>query len=441
MLLALEAAALGHADLRASEELANNARSESGASESADAQMLVAAVSAGVASAWGRLDTALGFAYEAEGLRELGSPASQSSAQWFVAFCMCPVDRLHEAEELFRLAYQAGEDAGSAFDMSLAEASRAAALLALGRLDDAMTTAESASDIPSALRLGLPLGEALRVLAEVHVRRGDLAAAKVVVRRLQPLLASGAATATATWGPALLAEAQGDASRGLDALEEPIALLADHHYRLGVPDPPQLAHVAAMGVAAGKQEAALVAADAAEHLCCSNRNTKNLAGVAAHARGVIERDEPLLRRAVELLSVCERPLATAAAREDLAALHADRDEKDEAIAGLSAAHDAYAACGAELDAARVRGRLRRLGARVRRPFPSRPANGWEGLTPSELAVCRSVAEGLSSNDVAARLYLSVNTVNTHLRHAFTKLAIRSRVELTRIVMTHDSDVD
>jgi DNA-binding CsgD family transcriptional regulator len=40
--------------------------------------------------------------------------------------------------------------------------------------------------------------------------------------------------------------------------------------------------------------------------------------------------------------------------------------------------------------------------------------------------------------VAARLYLSVNTVNTHLRHAFAKLGIRSRVELTRVVMQHDA---
>jgi DNA-binding CsgD family transcriptional regulator len=60
------------------------------------------------------------------------------------------------------------------------------------------------------------------------------------------------------------------------------------------------------------------------------------------------------------------------------------------------------------------------------------------LTASELSVCRLVAEGLTSQHVADRLYLSVNTVNTHLRHAFAKLAIRSRVELARLVLEHDA---
>jgi DNA-binding CsgD family transcriptional regulator len=30
------------------------------------------------------------------------------------------------------------------------------------------------------------------------------------------------------------------------------------------------------------------------------------------------------------------------------------------------------------------------------------------------------------------LYVSPDTINTHLRHAFTKLGIRSRVELARV---------
>ena len=47
-----------------------------------------------------------------------------------------------------------------------------------------------------------------------------------------------------------------------------------------------------------------------------------------------------------------------------------------------------------------------------------------------------VAEGMTSKATADRLYLSVNTVNTHLRLAFAKLGVRSRVELTRIVLTH-----
>jgi DNA-binding NarL/FixJ family response regulator len=45
-----------------------------------------------------------------------------------------------------------------------------------------------------------------------------------------------------------------------------------------------------------------------------------------------------------------------------------------------------------------------------------------------------VAEGLNNNQVAARMYISTHTVAHHLRQAFRKLSIASRVELTRIVI-------
>jgi len=43
---------------------------------------------------------------------------------------------------------------------------------------------------------------------------------------------------------------------------------------------------------------------------------------------------------------------------------------------------------------------------------------------------------MTGKAAAEHLYLSVNTVNTHLRHAFAKLGVRSRIELTRIVLAH-----
>jgi len=43
-----------------------------------------------------------------------------------------------------------------------------------------------------------------------------------------------------------------------------------------------------------------------------------------------------------------------------------------------------------------------------------------------------VAQGATNREVAERLYLSPYTVNSHLRHVFAKLGIRSRVELARL---------
>ena len=47
---------------------------------------------------------------------------------------------------------------------------------------------------------------------------------------------------------------------------------------------------------------------------------------------------------------------------------------------------------------------------------------------------RLVAEGMTNRQVARQLYVSPYTVSTHLRHAFSKLDINSRVELTRIAI-------
>jgi DNA-binding CsgD family transcriptional regulator len=68
------------------------------------------------------------------------------------------------------------------------------------------------------------------------------------------------------------------------------------------------------------------------------------------------------------------------------------------------------------------------------PSPA-PDKGWASLTKAELAVAEIVAEGHTNREAAAQLYVSADTVNTHLRHAFAKLGIRSRVELARLVLT------
>lgn len=43
-----------------------------------------------------------------------------------------------------------------------------------------------------------------------------------------------------------------------------------------------------------------------------------------------------------------------------------------------------------------------------------------------------VIEGASNPEVAQRLSLSPHTVNTHLRHVYSKLGVNSRTELKRV---------
>jgi len=56
-------------------------------------------------------------------------------------------------------------------------------------------------------------------------------------------------------------------------------------------------------------------------------------------------------------------------------------------------------------------------------------NGWvEPLTDRELEILQYVAEGLSNPEIGDRLYLSTNTVKTHLRNIFGKLDVNNRIQ-------------
>jgi two-component system response regulator NreC len=59
------------------------------------------------------------------------------------------------------------------------------------------------------------------------------------------------------------------------------------------------------------------------------------------------------------------------------------------------------------------------------------------LTDRELDVLRLIALGHTNNEIAAQLYLSVRTVETHRAHIQQKLGMSSRAELVRYALDHD----
>ena len=131
-----------------------------------------------------------------------------------------------------------------------------------------------------------------------------------------------------------------------------------------------------------------------------------------------------------------RPLELAAALEDLGA-ELTATDRESAVDLLGRTLALYTELGATWDAGRVRSRLRELGVRRRLVAAEPEANGWTALTTSELMVARLVAEGLTNREVAERLFVSPHTVNSHLRHVFSKLGITSRVELARVARDYE----
>jgi DNA-binding CsgD family transcriptional regulator len=194
-------------------------------------------------------------------------------------------------------------------------------------------------------------------------------------------------------------------------------------------------------VRAGRQlgdlELAEGAGTAARRRADLNPGCISLAGVAAHATSLHLDDIEGMKSASEMLAPGPRPLAACSAFEDLGRLLAESGRRPEAVAALGRSLEFATGAGAVWDARRIRQRLRALGVRRRLAVPTRPNNGWEALTPAELAVALHAGRGMTNREAAETLFVSPHTVGAHMRHVFEKLGIRSRVELARVVSARE----
>ena len=97
----------------------------------------------------------------------------------------------------------------------------------------------------------------------------------------------------------------------------------------------------------------------------------------------------------------------------------------EARARLNEALTLFEELGTTVWSRRTAAELAATGARARRRKDAARAE----LTPQELVVARLVVRGHTNREVATQLFLTTNTIETHLRHIFQKLGVRSRTEL------------
>jgi DNA-binding CsgD family transcriptional regulator len=94
-------------------------------------------------------------------------------------------------------------------------------------------------------------------------------------------------------------------------------------------------------------------------------------------------------------------------------------QKSAARASLGQALAIFEQLGAPLWADKVRRELSKIAARV--PL--------EGLTETQGRVAALIARGQTNREIAAAMFVTENTVQTHVRHIFQKLGVRSRTEL------------
>jgi len=347
------------------------------------------------------------------------------------------VARLGEAFALIDAGMQAAQRDGISANIRVWSMMRFRALFCSGRLADARAEAEATIEMADEIgdgSYGYINHVARYVLARIALHTGDpagLAQARRTAVRLGQEQESPSSQRLGAWLMALVADADGDtepAERiGVHALDPlacgPLSTTSPRMYA-------DSATVTRILLAAGRPADAESVVARLEDFAARHPDFPFLDCAARHARAVLDGDPDIALRAAALSSGDPRPLVRAAVLEDAGRLLPEA-RAAEAIPLLETALASYAAAGAERDAARVRSLLRARGIRPAAGGP-RSAPAWPELTESEFAVVSLVAQGATNREVAEHLYLSPYTVNSHLRHVFTKLGIRSRVELARL---------
>jgi DNA-binding NarL/FixJ family response regulator len=88
----------------------------------------------------------------------------------------------------------------------------------------------------------------------------------------------------------------------------------------------------------------------------------------------------------------------------------------------------------------VRRELRKLGARVEpRRAAGDAAEGVASLSSREREIADLVTDRRTNKEIAAELFLSEKTIESHLRNVFAKLGVRSRVQVARVIERERAD--
>ena len=144
-------------------------------------------------------------------------------------------------------------------------------------------------------------------------------------------------------------------------------------------------------------------------------------GLAAAAQGAVDDAASLLQDAVAHHERVHDTFGRARALLALGVVRRRQRQKRASRDAIGAALAGFEELGAATWVAKARAELGRIGGRTRE----------KGLTAAESRVSTLVAEGRTNREVAAALFLSERTVETHLSHVYAKLGVRSRTELAR----------
>lgn len=126
-----------------------------------------------------------------------------------------------------------------------------------------------------------------------------------------------------------------------------------------------------------------------------------------------------------MLAGSEARLKYARALVDLGAAHRRANRRIEARGPLREGVDLAGRIGAFGLASKANAAIAATGARPRKVVQT----GLDALTASERRVAQLAAEGMSNEEIAQTLFVTIKTVEVHLNLAYRKLDISSRAQL------------
>lgn len=326
------------------------------------------------------------------------------------------LDRSDEAEHVLRSGLAGSRERGVIAHAPMYHAELATLLYTVGRWDDALTEAETGMDLVDETGVRDFVGTCVGVRARISLHRQLNDDADALIETLgRPSSDARIDGELVAWVAAeLCADDDGQLRKQLECWDARASVRGLGAWRMLGPDLVRLA------VRSGQSAIGKRVADEIDQLVALAPDVPGARVAGLRARLLLGgADSASTGELIGAARSLPSPLERAAAYEDAAT-----------IESLHEAVEIWTRLGATRDGARVDAALRKLGVRRGRRGPrGRPATGWDSLTTSEQQVVRHVAGGLSNKEIATLLFISPRTVETHLRHVYAKLGVRSRVEL------------
>ena len=337
------------------------------------------------------------------------------------------LEQLGRAEELAGQLLTESRSRGSVVGLVIGACMHAAVRARRGELVGAETDVRAVIEIAMEHGMAFAIPSALWYGADALIERPELAdvAALADVGALPPDFAR-------TASGALLREVRGRlalAASDLNTARAELRAAADTYEALHLLNPSASCWRSALALAVAAEDPAEARRLADSELQAARQaGLPRPAAIALRTRGMLEGGERGLRdlsEAAELAAASGARLEHARGLVELGAALRRANQRAAAREPLRAGLDLAYRCGATRLAQQARAELLAAGARPRRGA----LTGLEALTASERRVAELAAGGMSNPGIAQALFVTLNTVEGHLRHAYQKLSISSRSQL------------